>query len=94
MKALIYLAGLIAIGVAVAWLAFGITPENQWNWLRNYTSETTSNISSHISETADSAGKLKGVLGERFNEAADVYNGKDTVDPFQYNPTDIEDIKK
>lgn len=85
MKALLYLVGLIGIGVLIAWLAFGITPENQWHWVRGYAMETSSTISGHLSDTADSASKLKDRLGERFDEASDVYHGVDSVDPFQYN---------
>lgn len=93
MKALIYLAGLIAVGVIVTWLAFGITPQNQWNWIRGYTMNTSATISEKISETGDSASKLKNTLGKHFDDAADVYEGKEKKDPFQYNPTDVDDSK-
>lgn len=85
MKALIYLAGLIAIGILVAWLGFGIRPEDQWNTLKGYVVNTADSISKHTSDTEKSAGKLKNVLSERFNEAADVYHGKEKDDPFKYN---------
>lgn len=93
MKAIIYLAGLIAIGVVVTWLAFDITPQNQWYWVKGYVTNTSSKISDNLTDTTNSASKLKGVLNERFDEAKDVYEGKGQVDPFEYNPTNPEDIK-
>ena len=85
MKALIYLIGLIAICVLVAWFGFGIQPQNQWDTLKGYVTNLSGKISSHVNETKSSAGKLKNVLSDRFNEAADVYNGKEKEDPFKYN---------
>ncbi len=85
MKALIYLIGLIAIVVLIVWFGYGITPENQWNWIKSYTTDASSEISKQISDTESSASKLKDRLNERFDEAADVYQGKEKEDPFQYN---------
>ena len=85
MKALIYLIGLIAVVVLIVWFGFGITPENQWNWIKGYTTNTSTEISKQITDTESSAGKLKDRLSERFNEAADVYKKKKKEDPFQYN---------
>lgn len=85
MKALIYFIGLIGIGVLTAWFGFGIHPQDQWNTLRGYVMNTTDQISGHATDTEQTAGKLKNVLGERFNEAADVYHGKEKEDPFKYN---------
>ena len=86
MKALIYLIGLIAIVVLIVWFGYGVTPENQWNWIKGYTTNTSTEISKQITDTESSAGKLKNRLSERFNEAADVYEGKEKEDPFKYNP--------
>ncbi len=86
MKALIYLIGLIAIVVLIVWFGYGVTPENQWNWIKGYTTDTSTEISKQITDTESSAGKLKNRLSERFNEAADVYEGKEKEDPFKYNP--------
>lgn len=86
MKALIYLIGLIGIVVLVVWFGYGITPENQWAWVRGYANNTSAQISGQLSNTGSSAEKLKSRLGDRFNEAADVYNGKEKEDPFKYNP--------
>ncbi len=86
MKALIYLIGLLAIVVLIVWFGYGITPENQWNWIKGYTTDTSTEISKQITDTENSAGKLKDRLSERFDEAADVYHGKEKEDPFQYNP--------
>ena len=83
MKALIYLAGLIAIGVLVAWLGFGIQPQDQWNSVTAYVSATADKISGHAADTKSSAGKLKDVLNERFEEASDVYHGVEKEDPFK-----------
>lgn len=85
MKALIYLVGLIGIGVLVAWFGFGIHPQDQWGIISGYAMNTTDKISGHATDTKKSAGKLKNVLGERFDEAADVYHGKEKEDPFKYN---------
>ena len=85
MKALIYLLGLIAVVVLIVWFGYGITPENQWNWIKGYTTNTSTEISKQITNTESSAGKLKSRLGERFDEAADVYEGKEKEDPFKYN---------
>ena len=86
MKALIYLIGLLAIVVLIVWFGYGITPENQWNWIKGYTTNTSTEISKQITDTENSAGKLKDRLSERFDEAVDVYHGKEKEDPFQYNP--------
>ena len=86
MKAIIYLIGLIGIAVLIMWFGYGITPENQWNWIKGYTANTGTEISKQISDTEGSAGKLKSRLGERFDEASDVYHGKEKADPYQYYP--------
>lgn len=85
MKAIIYLIGLIGIVVLIMWFGYGITPENQWNWIKGYTTNTSSEISKQIENTESSADKLKSRLGERFDEASDVYHGKEKEDPFKYN---------
>lgn len=85
MKALIYLAGFIAIGVFSAWVIYGLTPEQQLNKVRAYLQGAGSEISSHVSDTASSATKLKNRLGSEFNEASDVYHGKEKEDPYKYN---------
>lgn len=86
MKLIIYLAGLIGITVLITWFVFGITPQNQWLRVKGYALNTSSNISEQLGNTANSAGKLKSRLGERFDEASDVYHGKEPSDPYQYNP--------
>ncbi len=85
MKALIYLIGLIGVVVLIAWFGFGITPENQWAWIKGYTNQTSAKISEQISNTENSAGKLTSRLSDRFDEASDVYHGKEKEDPFKYN---------
>ena len=65
MKALIYLIGLIAIVVLIVWFGYGVTPENQWNWIKGYTTDTSTEISKQITDTESSAGKLKNRLSER-----------------------------
>lgn len=85
MKALIYLAGFIAIGVFSAWVIYGLTPEQQLNRVKAYIQGASTEISSHVSDTASSATKLKNRLGSEFNEASDVYHGKEKEDPYKYN---------
>ena len=85
MKALLYLAGLIAVGVGVVWAIYGYTPEQQLNRVKAYLNSTSSEISTHVSDTSSSASKLKNRLTAEFNEASDVYHGKEKEDPFKYN---------
>jgi len=85
MKALLYLVGFIAVGVFLAWLIYGLTPQQQWDKVSAYVAGASSEISSHISDTASSATKLKNRLGSEFNQASDVYHGKEKEDPYKYN---------
>ena len=85
MKAIIYLIGLIGIFVLIIWFGYGITPENQWNWIKGYTTNASTEISQQIENTESSAGKLTSRLSDRFDEASDVYQGKEKEDPFKYN---------
>lgn len=73
MKAIIYLIILMALLVLAVWFGYGVTPQNQWNWLKGYATNTSSQISEQISNTENSAGKLKSRLNDRFDEAGEVY---------------------
>ena len=85
MKALLYLAGLIAVGVFSAWVIYGLTPQQQWERVSAAFSGASSEISTHVSDTASSAAKLKNRLTSEFDQASDVYHGKEKEDPFKYN---------
>ncbi len=85
MKALLYLVGLIAVGSFSAWVIYGLTPQQQWERVSASLSGASSEISSHVSDTASSASKLKNRLSSEFDQASDVYHGKEKEDPFKYN---------
>jgi hypothetical protein len=87
MKAILYLIGLIAVCSGLTWLAFDIHPEHQWNTISSYMQSASAKISSHLSDTTSSASKLKGRLNAEFDQAADVYHGKEKEDPYKYNQT-------
>lgn len=76
MKALLYLAGLIVCGVLLVWYFKGMNPEAQWNYIK----VTSDEIAGHISDTKNSANKLKNTLDHHFEEASDVYHGKEFDD--------------
>ncbi len=88
MKTLLYLASFAAIGSFCVWLFYGLTPKQQLDRILSYLSDTGSVISTHISDTTSSANKLKNRLGEEFDNAVDVYNGKDIDYPFKNNQVD------
>ena len=85
MKALIYLVGLIALVCCSLWMFCGFTPEQQLNKVKQYISGTSLAISSHVSDTANTATKLKNRLGSEFDKASDVYHGKEKEEPFTTN---------
>ena len=88
MKALLYLASFIAISVFSVWVIYGLTPNQQLDKVMSYLSDTGSTISTHLSDTASSANKLKNRLGQEFNNASDVYHGKEVDYPFKNNQLD------
>lgn len=82
MKALLYLIGLIAVGLAIAWFGFGMHPRTVWYKITSSISATSSEQSSNLSSTAS---RMKEVASDRFGEAQDKYNGNIEVDdPYAY----------
>ena len=80
MKLLSHILILIAVIVGIVWGIWGLTPRDQWEAISNWSSRTAE----HISDTEESAIKLKNMLGDHFQEAADIYHGKKEKDPFIY----------
>ena len=73
MKALLYLVGLIVVGVLVVWLVFGISPQEQWERVKSEYAGGESAVSGQVSNLGDAAGRLKDRASDRWDEAEDVY---------------------
>lgn len=77
MKTLIYLVGLVAIGLAIAWFGFGVHPKTVYY-------RTIGMFSSASSEVAEQAGDVKNT-GSRFVDVIkNNYNDQDMTQPIAH----------
>lgn len=77
MKTLIYLVGLVAIGLAIAWFGFGVHPKTVYY-------KTIGMFSSASNEVTEQAGDVKNT-GSRFVDVIkNNYNDQDMTQPMAH----------
>lgn len=68
MKTLIYLAGLIAIGLAIAWFGFGVHPQTVYYKTIGIFSTASNGVATGTSDVAKTGNRFGEVIKNNYND--------------------------
>ena len=68
MRTIIYLVGLVAIGLAIAWFGFGIHPQTVYNRALGMFNSASTEVSNQAGDVKDTGSRFVDVIKNNYND--------------------------
>ncbi len=68
MKTLLYLIGLVAVGLAIAWFGFGIHPKSVYYRMVNMFASTSETTAGHAQDVKNTGSRFADVIKNNYND--------------------------